>query len=312
LTFNKDFTPGLWDQRGFEAFVQNMNPARRGADICKVRDVFRAVAGAPLPDAAWAWARGNGQRLFVDDTCIIDAYYTPSAGVESIARRNLQHTARAAGLLVHEMIHALQDKRGQEPSLQNGFLNYYIQDAFREAQAKAFQTVATAQAELVLQGKDPGKAGSLWDGFTDWYAPIKRGKGLVTKGLGDHPDFYGALAAQYYAKLLGMPVEQTDLRFELALPPRIVRARPPQGESMEERFMAINTDFDGKPWFPKESIVRDFMEKALDPQRAARFFNGPAPTLQVVDILELDREREKLRDDCPRLFEKIAEGFLRF
>jgi hypothetical protein len=258
----------------FEAFDQARGRPRRMRDKGKLQDVFNAAAQSPTLAQALGWAEKNGVQFFIDEKARnCRGYYTIGAGAVALAdnpERPLT-LAEKAGVIVHEVRHAWQDARQLIATFFDDFSTSYRQMALYEADAMAWQSLATceiheAQEESALPRDAAWQEGYRRRLFRAWYED--RWKAA----------YYGDRAAHALGFALKVPgatdPNQTDaLEFSpLARDPRHIH-----GIRLDERYsiMKLGADFNGQGNYLDTPDMRQFLTTtALSHPLAMRFFDA--------------------------------------
>lgn len=201
----------VWDQRGFDAFMAQRDPAQEAADQKRLKMLF-AAASAPVTREAFKWAEENGMKFFIDHSLRnAGAYYTMGTGVVGLGASNANNPAVALPMLVHEIRHGWQDKQGLIPTVARGFAEYMIQVALIEADASAWQHASSRQEtagwyyeEGMKTPTFPARDLMLASEFARW--------GAV------HGTFYGETALRRIGSTLGL-AEVTPVDFKTEFKP---------------------------------------------------------------------------------------------
>lgn len=303
-----------WDKSDLRDFLAKHDDARKAQDAKDLSRVFNLAAKVPVLKAALDWAKENDIDLIVDRTSRnVGGYYWEGSGVVTLSLPAFRSDEYLAGVVVHEIRHAWQDRYGMIPTASRSYADYNINIALIEADATAHQTLAEKQTRLAktldqmemtdasekgasrrkllqkqadwLQAElaDPEKC--MWDGFKNWYVGF--GKASA----------YGKATMNLYGEVLGIPgVRKNDYKYEFGMSSVPVSTgidfqRPEQLRRLGKSFTAGN--------YLNKAGKDEFQRYMLSRSASLRFFRKsyykstlPGSTRTVEEI----RSRElKLR-----------------
>lgn len=294
-------TRGAWQRDNLAAWRDARESARAVWDDERIVRLRAAMAGSKTAQAALDWANRHNIEIIIDHTVNAGGYYWPGTGVVAVSSRALMYdddiSARAIGILVHEIRHAWQDYHGLLccPEGQATGDSPLGRDLAIEA---LFEADATANAKLAeleysytrtqeritmmrdLQDQRPiesrtqllksfvkhaekegelcaNASSTLWKSFVSWY-------GMWASAYGTH-------RRDSYAHALGFGKPAKDYGFEYR-PSPLCDSAPALDFSQRAVLEQLGRSFHGANYL-KDTAVRDVvLRRFLPPGSAERYF----------------------------------------
>lgn len=276
-----------WDKSALRKFYDGQSPERRGDDAERLSRVFNLAAKSKSVKEALDWAAENDIDIVIDRTSRnVGGYYMNRTGVVALSDPAFWNDARLAGVVVHEIRHAWQDKQNLIATAEYRLDHYIIKNALIEADATAHQRLAEQEVRVFDAGEmarkmeekgmdaawqrkhvaaetqkiaDPNAF--LLDQFRGWYA------GML-------PSIYGRAATQRFARQHGMTdVKPPDWNLEMPM------IEVPTGTGVDflhrRSLRKLGQRYDGSNYFKTADMER-LKADHLSPLRARRFFNKAA------------------------------------
>lgn len=261
-------TPPVWQQEEFDRFENALDPSRRLRDTRRLESIFNAAASAKMFRLSYEWAKAHGIRFFIDETMQgAAAYYVRGTGVVGLGRQTSESLTKSIKSLTHEIRHAYQDYNGLLLHQTTGsFVNYYIQTALAEADARAHELMAT-RTTMITDKITSQDRQDMYGHFINWFKSPS-------------PGWYGERYAPEYANtVLGMtdvpmPTE-LHLEFSLAKDDLNPKIWPQEGINIHDiaEVYKIGVTYDGSNYLSETGQSFDFLQDtALVAQEAMAFY----------------------------------------
>ncbi len=279
--------PSGWDKSALRKFRDGQDDTRKEQDAAQLSRVFNLAAKSKLLKEALDWAAANDIDIVIDRTSRnVGGYYMNGTGVVALSAPAFWSDSRLAGVVVHEIRHAWQDKQKLISTAEYRLDHYIIKNALIEADATAHQRLAEqevrifesrAQIERLREHRfdtawhrkslaadlqkiaDPNAY--LLEQFRGWYA-------------GSLPSVYGRAATQRFARQHGMTdVKPPDWNLEMPM----IAVQTETGVDFQHRraLRKLGERFDGGNYFKSANMNR-VKDDQLSPVRARVFFNKAA------------------------------------
>lgn len=276
-----------WDKSALRKFRESRSAERKEQDAAQLSRVFNLAAKSKSLKEALDWAAANDIDIVIDRTSRnVGGYYMNGTGVVALSAPAFWSDSRLAGVVVHEIRHAWQDKQKLISTAEYRLDHYIIKNALIEADATAHQRLAEQEvrvfesrvqverlhehgydtawqrknlADETQKIADP--QAYLLAQFRGWYA-------------GSLPSIYGRAATQRFARQHGMTdVKPPDWNLEV---PMITVPTDTGIDFLHRRSLRkLGERYDGSNYF-KGADMKRVKDEQLSPARARVFFNKAA------------------------------------
>ncbi len=298
-----------WQQAPFDALRKTFDRKRKQADDRRLKRIFKEIAKVPMMKEALDWADKHGVRYMIDHTCVnIGGYYTVGTGVVAISHFSAyMGPSEQVRVLSHEIRHMWQDWHGMIPTYAKNFGDYFIRLGLIEADARAYERLATEQFVLTnaedveamasdkyyarIRDKVSRPQEFLWNSFLEWFDK----KSTSTQFYGDH-------ASKSIGRDRGIAsAVPTDRRFEFKPYPE---GSEPRIEGINiariDDVMRLGEGFNGKQsYFAGQDRRDELLKKIIVPSLSSTFYG--AATKKQKGLVEQIRKIDLTRS--------LAKGF---
>lgn len=299
-------SPSGWDKSALRKFRDGQTDARKEQDAAQLSRVFNLAAKSRSLKEALDWAAANDIDIVIDRTSRnVGGYYMNGTGVVALSAPAFWSDSRLAGVVVHEIRHAWQDKQKLIATAEYRLDHYIIKNALIEADATAHQRLAEQEVRLsddaglierlaakgnnmaAMQQRLDADAAKIAD--RDAYL-LSQFRGWYADGF---PSLYGRAATQRFARQHGMTgVKPPDWNLEM---PMITVPTGTGVDFLHRRALRkLGAGYNGGNYF-KSADMRQVKDEQLTAARARTFFNKAASTDRDLVKEVVKRERAEQR-----------------
>ncbi len=295
-----------WDKSALLKFRAGQTPQRKADDKKRLKQVFNLAAKSKSVKEALDWAMANDIDIVIDRTSRnVGGYYMNGTGTVALSDPAFWSESRLAGVIVHEIRHAWQDRQKLISTAEYRLDHYIIKNALIEADATAHQRLAEQEVrvfdtagmirKLAQKGQDTDWAEKNHAAEAQKIADpnaylLAQFKGWYTGGL---PSLYGRAATQRFARQHGMTdVPLPDWNLEM---PMITVPVDTGVDFLHRRALRkLGERYDGSNYF-KSADLKQVKAEQLSAASARRFFNQAAAndTALVKEVVKRERAERK-------------------
>ncbi len=298
--------PSGWDKSALRKFREGQDDARKAQDAAQLSRVFNLAAQSKSLKEALDWAAANDIDIVIDRTSRnVGGYYMNGTGVVALSAPAFWSDSRLAGVVVHEIRHAWQDKQKLISTAEYRLDHYIIKNALIEADATAHQRLAEQEVRLsenaglierlaakgnntaAMQQRHEAEAQKIAD--RDAYL-LAQFRGWYASGL---PYVYGRAATQRFARQHGMSeVKPPDWNLEM---PMITVPTATGIDFLHRRSLRkLGAGYNCGNYF-KSADLKQVKAEQLTPARARVFFNSAAfdDRKLVKEVVKRERAERK-------------------
>ena len=298
--------PSGWDKSALRKFRDGQDDARKAQDAAQLSRVFNLTAKSKSVKEALDWAAANDIDIVVDRTSRnVGGYYMNGTGVVALSAPAFWSDSRLAGVVVHEIRHAWQDKQKLISTAEYRLDHYIIKNALIEADATAHQRLAEQEIRVFETGETVKRVEKMGQ-YTGWAKKVHETevqliadpaayllaqfRGWYQSSL---PSLYGRAATQRFARQYGMrDVKVPDWNIEMT------SGKTPTDIGVDflhrRALRKLGERYDGSNYFKSANLKRVKAEQ-LSPARARTFFSRAAANdaALVKEVVKCERAEVK-------------------